>query len=76
MQVQANADPIVGAAGDIACDPASPAFNNGVGTDTDCKAAATASLLTGVDAVLPIGDDQYDCGGVSAFKSPTARPGA
>jgi hypothetical protein len=68
VQVQANADPIVGAAGDIACDPASPAFNNGVGTDTDCKAAATASLLTGVDAVLPIGDDQYDCGGVSAFQ--------
>ena len=68
VQVQANTDPIVGAAGDIACDPASPAFNNGVGTDTDCKAAATAGLLTGVDAVLPIGDDQYDCGGVSAFQ--------
>lgn len=68
VQVQPNTDPIVGAAGDIACDPASPAFNNGVGTDTDCKAAATASLLTGLDAVLPIGDDQYDCGGVSAFQ--------
>jgi peptidoglycan/xylan/chitin deacetylase (PgdA/CDA1 family) len=68
VQVQPNADPVVGAAGDIACDPASPAYNNGVGTDTDCRAAATASLLTGLDAVLPIGDDQYDCGGVSAFQ--------
>jgi len=68
VQVQPNAEPVVGAAGDIACDPASPAYNNGVGTDTDCKAAATAGLLTGLDAVLPIGDDQYDCGGVSAFQ--------
>ena len=29
---------------------------------------STVSLLTGVDAVLPLGDDQYNCGGLSAFK--------
>jgi peptidoglycan/xylan/chitin deacetylase (PgdA/CDA1 family) len=68
VQVQPNPDPIIGSAGDIACDPDSPAFNNGLGTDTDCRAAATAGLLTGVDAVLPLGDDQYDCGGLSAFE--------
>jgi peptidoglycan/xylan/chitin deacetylase (PgdA/CDA1 family) len=62
-----NADPVIGAAGDIACDPLSPAFNNGVGTDTDCRASTTANLLTGLDAVLPLGDDQYDCGGTSAW---------
>jgi peptidoglycan/xylan/chitin deacetylase (PgdA/CDA1 family) len=60
-------DPIVGAAGDIACDPAAPAFNFGLGTDTDCRASHTAKLLEGVDAVLPLGDDQYDCGGTAAF---------
>jgi hypothetical protein len=59
---------VVGAAGDIACDPLSPAYNNGDGTDTDCRAKSTGALLTGMDAVLPIGDDQYECGGLSAFQ--------
>lgn len=68
IQVAPNADPVVGAAGDIACDPSAPAFNNGQGTATDCRAASTAQLLTGVDAVLPLGDDQYDCGGLTAFQ--------
>jgi peptidoglycan/xylan/chitin deacetylase (PgdA/CDA1 family) len=66
--VAPNADPVVGAAGDIACDPLSPAYNNGDGTDTDCRAKSTGTLLTGMDAVLPIGDDQYECGGLSAFQ--------
>jgi hypothetical protein len=68
VQVQPNPDPVIGAAGDIACDPSSTAFNGGLGTSTDCRALATSGLLTGVDAVLPIGDDQYDCGGVGAFQ--------
>jgi peptidoglycan/xylan/chitin deacetylase (PgdA/CDA1 family) len=68
VQVQPNTDPVIGAAGDIACDPAAPAFNNGQGTATDCKAMSTAGLLTSVDAVLPLGDDQYNCGGLSAFE--------
>jgi PKD repeat protein len=67
VYVQPNADPVVGAAGDIACDPTAPAFNFGKGTAADCRAAHTAPLLDGVDAVLPIGDDQYDCGGTAAF---------
>jgi peptidoglycan/xylan/chitin deacetylase (PgdA/CDA1 family) len=65
--VTPNADPVIGTAGDIACDPLSPAFNNGQGTDTDCRAASTAKLLTGLDAVLPLGDNQYDCGGTAAW---------
>jgi hypothetical protein len=68
VQVQANPDPVIGSAGDIACDPSSTAFNGGLGTATDCRAAATESLLTGIDAVLPLGDDQYDCGGLTAFQ--------
>jgi peptidoglycan/xylan/chitin deacetylase (PgdA/CDA1 family) len=68
VQVQANADPVIGAAGDIACDPAAPAFNNGQGTDTDCTASRTVGLLTGVDSVLTLGDNQYQCGGASAFQ--------
>ena len=48
--------------------PPSPAFNNGLGTDTDCVAAATASLLTGVDAVLPSATTSTTAAGVSAFE--------
>ncbi len=65
--VAPNPDPVIGSAGDIACDPTSPAFNNGQGTDTDCRAAHTVGLLNGVDAVLPLGDNQYDCGGTAAY---------
>jgi len=67
ITVAANADPVVGSAGDIACDPSAPAFNGGLGTDTDCRAADTVKLLKGVDAVLPLGDNQYDCGGAAAY---------
>jgi peptidoglycan/xylan/chitin deacetylase (PgdA/CDA1 family) len=65
--VQPNADPVIAAAGDIACDPTAPAFNEGQGTEADCRAAHTAKLLNGVDAVLPLGDNQYECGGPEAY---------
>ncbi len=68
VQVQPNADPVIGSAGGIACDPDQAAYNFGLGTATDCQDASTAKLLTGVDAVLPVGDDQYFCGGLSAFE--------
>jgi peptidoglycan/xylan/chitin deacetylase (PgdA/CDA1 family) len=68
VQVQPNPDPVIGAAGDIACDPIQPAYNDGQGTATDCRATHTAALLNGVDAVLPLGDDQYQCGGLAAFQ--------
>jgi peptidoglycan/xylan/chitin deacetylase (PgdA/CDA1 family) len=68
VQVQPNPDLVIGSAGDIACDPSSTAFNGGLGTATDCRDMATAGLLTGIDAVLPLGDNQYDCGGLAAFQ--------
>src|SRR5258708_27893176 len=68
VQVQPNADPVIGSAGDIACDPTAPAYNNGLGVGPDCVASKTVGLLTGIDAVLPLGDDQYNCGGLAAFE--------
>jgi peptidoglycan/xylan/chitin deacetylase (PgdA/CDA1 family) len=68
VQVQPNPDPVIGSAGDIACDPTAAGFNNGQGYQGDCVAASTAKLLTGIDAVLPLGDDQYNCGGLAAFE--------
>jgi hypothetical protein len=66
-------DPVIVAAGDIACDPANSGYNGGTGTPTDCRQRWTADLLspTGpvgpVDAVLTLGDEQYGCGGLTAF---------
>jgi peptidoglycan/xylan/chitin deacetylase (PgdA/CDA1 family) len=67
VQVGSNPDPVIAAAGDIACDPTQAAFHGGTGTDTDCRELGTSNLLVGADAVLPLGDDQYGCGGYQAF---------
>ncbi len=66
---QAAGDPVIVAAGDIACDPASSAFNGGNGTANLCNMKETAALIgsTAPAAVLAIGDTQYYCGGYSAF---------
>src|SRR3954447_16686344 len=66
---QAN-DPVIAAAGDIACDPADRSFNGGAGTATECRQAATSDLLVGagLTAVLPLGDEQYQSGVLSAFE--------
>jgi len=66
-------DPVVAAAGDIACDPAAAAFNGGNGTATKCHMKATSTLLlnlaasTNLQRILAIGDTQYACGGLEAF---------
>jgi hypothetical protein len=54
-----GADPVIAAAGDIACDSAASA------SPGRCQEAATASLIAAgpkVSAVLPLGDLQYECG--------------
>jgi hypothetical protein len=60
-------DPVIAAAGDIACDPANAKYNGGAGHGGRCRMADTAQLLTGFDAVLPLGDEQYDIGALVAF---------
>ena len=61
----AGHDPLVAAAGDIACAP--PATR----TSSSCHHHETASLLAAgtYDAVLPLGDLQYECGQSSAYAS-------
>ncbi len=57
------ADPVIAAAGDIACDPRDSNFNGGKGVPNYCQAPATANLLGGISglkAVLPLGDLQYE----------------
>src|SRR4051812_554437 len=66
----AGVAPLVVAAGDIACDPADPAFNLGSGTATGCQQLATSNLFfdSPVAAVLPLGDEQYECGASPAWE--------
>jgi hypothetical protein len=65
----AAGDPVIDAAGDIACDPATTAFNNGLGTSASCRQKYTSDLLVNMApaAVLDLGDNQYYCGGYQAF---------
>ena len=65
----AASDPVIAAAGDIACDPTNSNFNNGNGTVDSCRQKYTSDLLVngGFSAVLSLGDNQYYCGGYQAF---------
>jgi hemolysin type calcium-binding protein/calcineurin-like phosphoesterase family protein len=62
-------DPVIAAAGDIACDPASALFNGGAGTRENCNQRATSDLLLDgtLAAVLPLGDIQYEDGAYEKF---------
>src|SRR5262245_49175045 len=65
------ADPLVAAAGDIACDPADADFNGGAGTATRCRQRATSDLLLGAgyDAILLLGDSQYEDGASAKYQT-------
>jgi hypothetical protein len=62
-------DPVIAAGGDIACDPTDADFNGGAGKGVRCAQRATSDLLVGkgYTAVLALGDNQYLCGGYSAY---------
>jgi chitodextrinase len=75
---EAADDPVIAAAGDIACDPADASFAGGLGTVGYCRQQAISDLLVdaGLAAVLPLGDLQYFCASPPAFRPPTTRAGA
>ena len=60
---------VIVAAGDIACDPADKNFRGGGGTRNSCRQKHTADLIRRLrpDAVLPLGDVQYECGNADAY---------
>jgi hypothetical protein len=63
-------DPVIAAAGDIACDPQSGSFNDGLGKENKCRQLATSDLLVGgrYAAVLTLGDNQYPDGEIEDFR--------
>ena len=60
----------IAAAGDIACDPASRPYNGGLGSGLECRQLATSDRLVGAgyEAVLALGDTQYEEGTRDAFE--------
>jgi acid phosphatase type 7 len=60
-----RADPVVAAAGDIACKSSTPLAG-------ECRQMATSNILVGMnplDAVLALGDIQYECGELANFRA-------
>jgi hypothetical protein len=67
--------PVVAVAGDIACDPSDPSFNDGLGTQSECAQSATSKLLLQgrYAAVLTLGDNQYEDGSYDKYRAAYAR---
>ncbi len=65
-----GAPAVVMAAGDIACDPRDPHYNNGRGAAGHCQMYATSEAISSAhpDAVLALGDEQYEDGRLDAFR--------
>ena len=68
-------DPVIAAAGDIACDHDDSNYNKGAGSPGFCRQRATSDLLVGAGlaAVLPLGDIQYDSAAADRAE-PRLRP--
>ncbi|OLE96487.1 MAG: hypothetical protein AUG75_19880, partial [Cyanobacteria bacterium 13_1_20CM_4_61_6] len=65
-----SGDPVVAAAGDIACDPTSSLFNGGNGSSSSCRQKWTSDLLLNMPnlkAVLTLGDNQYETNALSQY---------
>ena len=62
---------VVAAAGDIACDQSDPNYHDGLGSSTACRQRYTSDLLVdgNFDAVLALGDQQYESGSLSDFNA-------
>lgn len=73
---EARPAPLIAAAGDIACGPNNPRYNNGFGTFNSCQQFWTSNLLQNRDlaAVLPLGDLEYDDNGSLASFQATYAP--
>jgi hypothetical protein len=63
-------DPVVGAAGDIACDPRNRFFGANPPVEGNCHDAATSEILLreNVTAVLALGDNQYENATLEEFR--------
>jgi hypothetical protein len=67
------ADPVIAAAGDIACAPTDPFFNGGAGAPNNCAQFRTSNIIAAMapaaSAVLPLGDTQYNSGALTSYRA-------
>jgi hypothetical protein len=65
-----SGDPVIAAAGDIACDPSDGNFNGGNGTSGSCRQKAVSDLFVNKNfsAVLALGDTQYEDGSLTKYQ--------
>jgi acid phosphatase type 7 len=65
------ADPVLVAAGDIACSTALRGYNGGEGTATECRQKHTSDLVLSLnpDHVLMLGDGQYSIGSLRQYEA-------
>ena len=65
-------DPVIGAVGDMACDPADSRYNGGAGVSGACKGRVTSGAMladTSLTAILGLGDYQYECSDPADWES-------
>jgi hypothetical protein len=62
-------DPVIVAAGDIACPNNIAAYNGGNGTATQCRQKYTSDMILDADHVLVLGDAQYSTGSLSQYRA-------
>ncbi len=69
--IPAGVEPVLGIVGDMACDPSNRAWQGGNGGLLACAQQRTSSTMladTSLDAVLGLGDYQYDCGDLADYE--------
>lgn len=66
-----SSGPVLLAAGDIACDPANPAFNDGRGTATLCRQGDVAKMMQRLrpDVVMALGDTLYGGASLAGYRA-------
>jgi acid phosphatase type 7 len=66
-----SGDPVLVAAGDIACPTTASGYNGGLGTASACRQKATSDLVLSLDpdALASLGDQQYDVGALEQFQA-------
>ena len=69
--VAGTSSTVIGAVGDMACDPADRRFHGGAGTATACAESRTSDAVVADNslvAVLGLGDYQYVCGDAADYE--------
>jgi hypothetical protein len=62
-------DPVIVAAGDIACATNTTGYNGGEGTATTCRQKHTSNMILDADHVLVLGDAQYSVGSLTQYNA-------